>query len=124
MIKVEPSAFSFNDLFIKEDKNGKTEFILMDILIRWYQLNKDNKKSVMLSYFFSVMYDKWSYQEGLFLLLCGFLESYYEYNFNLKDKLNIQKRIEILNIVIPYVNDLTDADTEYKENLFDVFKKF
>ena len=79
-----PVGFTFQSLFNSSINNENTfDFQSFDsILHKWFELNERVEgKNMFLDFFLDVMYDRGSREESLFLSLCGFLESFYEYKF-------------------------------------------
>lgn len=116
MNKLGPVAFNFAELF------SSTKIIPYDtnrfptVIKKWFELSKDPRRGLILDYFFARMYDHGSYQEGLFLSLCGFVESYYKYNLSNVDLDKRNKREEYIGKVEPCLEKLRTE--EYGSKLY------
>jgi hypothetical protein len=116
MNKLGPVVFNFRELFSSDKTKTNDTNAFPIILNKWFNLVADPKKGLMLDYFFARMYDHGSYQEGLFLSLCGFIESYYKYNLSNVDIDKKSKRKEIFNKIEPSLLGLKSE--EYGSKLY------
>lgn len=60
------------------------------------------------------MYNHGSYEEELLLSLCGFLESYYNYNLKNVDMGEKDKRLKAYEEILPFITQITDKDLQNK----------
>jgi hypothetical protein len=121
-----PVGFTFQSLFNSSENNTDVLELqtLSTILHNWFELieNTDGQH-MFLDFFFDVMYDHGSREESLFLSLCGFLESYYEYKFGAHMDANKTSRKELYTQIKQLVESQI-PDSDYRKKAIGLLAMF
>ncbi|WP_231129221.1 hypothetical protein [Candidatus Nitrosocosmicus hydrocola] len=121
-----PIGFAFQSLFNSSENNTDAFKLqtLGSILHNYFELAKNTEGRYMfLDFFFDVMYDHGSREENLFLSLCGFFESFYEYKYGAQMDTNKSTRKELFTQIKNLIQSQI-PDSDYRKKAIGLLAMF